>query len=77
MGHSLFSFSLCRYVSRSTATVYSLTGSLNKIIVAVAGIVLFREPSNTRNLFSIAVGLAAGIVFVLAKSHPHTQLPGK
>ena len=57
-------------MSRSTATVYSLTGSLNKIIVAVVGIVLFREPSNIQNIVSIGVGLMAGIVFVLAKSQP-------
>ena len=50
--------------------MYSLTGSLNKIIVAVAGIILFKEPTNTNNVSSIIVGLAAGIVFVLAKSQP-------
>lgn len=62
------SFTSLWYVSRSSATVFSLTGSLNKIIVAVAGILLFREPSSLANLFSIAVGLSAGIIFVLAKT---------
>lgn len=93
---------ICRFMSRTTATVYSLTGSLNKVtarcwwchkasgssgtfgerhvdarslmpllalqvVVAVAGIMLFREPTSFQNLLSISMGLAAGIVFVLAK----------
>lgn len=55
-------------MSRSTATLYSLTGGMNKVVVAVAGILLFHESSNWRNLLSIAIGLAAGLVFVFAKT---------
>jgi len=54
-------------MSRSTATVYSLTGGMNKIIVAVAGIALFHESSGWRNLVSIAIGLIAGLVFMFVK----------
>lgn len=63
----------CRFLSRSSATIYSLTGSINKIIVAVLGILLFNESSNIQNLASIAVGLGASILFVMAKSAPQTQ----
>mmetsp|Transcript_6321 Transcript_6321/g.13954 ORF Transcript_6321/g.13954 Transcript_6321/m.13954 type:complete len:367 (-) Transcript_6321:835-1935(-) len=63
------SFTSLWYMSRTTATVYSLTGSLNKILVAVAGILLFAEPTTLRNLMSIVVGLAAGVIFVLAKAY--------
>lgn len=38
-----------------------------QVVVAVAGIMLFREPTSFQNLLSISMGLAAGIVFVLAK----------
>lgn len=65
------SFTSLWYISRTTATVYSLTGSLNKIIVAVFGIILFREITSFSNIFSIVMGLLAGIVFVLAKSKPN------
>jgi GDP-mannose transporter len=57
-------------MSTSTATLYSLTGGMNKVIVATAGIILFDESSGWRNLLSIAIGLAAGIVFVFAKATP-------
>ncbi|KAL6763118.1 hypothetical protein V8C86DRAFT_2507702 [Haematococcus lacustris] len=63
------SFTSLWFMSRSTATVYSLTGSLNKVLVAVAGIILFREVTTVRNLTSIAVGLLAGVIFVFAKAY--------
>jgi hypothetical protein len=43
-------------------------GSLNKIFVAAAGILLFKEATNAGNLASIGVGLAAGALFVSAKA---------
>ncbi|GFH23162.1 TPT domain-containing protein, partial [Haematococcus lacustris] len=46
-----------------------LCGSLNKVLVAVAGIILFREVTTVRNLTSIAVGLLAGVIFVFAKAY--------
>ena len=64
------SFASLWFVSRTTATIYSLTGSLNKVIVAVAGLLLFHEANSPRNQMSIGVGLLAGVVFVLAKSSP-------
>ncbi|KAG1680828.1 hypothetical protein FOA52_008161 [Chlamydomonas sp. UWO 241] len=40
------SFSSLWFLSRSSATIYSLTGSINKILVAVLGILLFNERSS-------------------------------
>ncbi len=42
---------------------------MNKILVALAGLVLFQERTTPGNLASIVVGLAAGTVFVLAKGY--------
>jgi GDP-mannose transporter len=42
-------------------------GALNKIPVAVFGLVIFREPTNPKNLASIILGLLAGVLFVRAK----------
>lgn len=52
---------------QTTATIYSLVGALNKIPVAIFGLVIFREPTNPKNLASIILGLLAGVLFVRAK----------
>ncbi|KAL6744925.1 hypothetical protein V8C86DRAFT_3125725 [Haematococcus lacustris] len=62
------SFASIWCMSRTSATIYSLTGSLNKVVVALVGIWWFREPTTLYNLCSISAGLAAGFLFVLAKS---------
>jgi GDP-mannose transporter len=62
------SFSALWFLSQTTATIYSLVGALNKIPVAIVGIVAFKEASSPKNLASIMIGLGAGILFVLSKS---------
>lgn len=61
------SFSSLWFLSQTTATFYSLVGALNKIPVAVLGIVAFQETTNPKNLASIIIGLAAGVLFVRVK----------
>eukprot|EP00798_Chlamydomonas_sp_ICE-L_P015234 gene15234-21316_t len=61
------SFSSLWFLSQTTATIYSLTGALNKIPVAIVGLVGFNEPTNPKNLASIIIGLGAGVLFVKAK----------
>lgn len=62
------SFSSLWFLSQTTATIYSLVGALNKIPVAVVGLVVFQEPTNPKNLASIILGLLAGVLFVQAKN---------
>ena len=62
------SFSALWFLSQTTATIYSLVGALNKIPVAIIGILAFHEATNPQNLMSIMIGLGAGILFVFAKS---------
>eukprot|EP00775_Hariotina_reticulata_P009771 gene9771-9928_t len=62
------SFSALWFLSQTTATIYSLVGALNKIPVAVIGILVFKDPTNPQNLASILIGLGAGILFTYAKS---------
>ncbi|KAG2452842.1 hypothetical protein HYH02_002188 [Chlamydomonas schloesseri] len=64
------SFASIWCMSRTSATIYSLTGSMNKVVVAVVGMYAFREPVNFTNLLSIAMGLGAGFLFAFAKSTP-------
>ena len=61
------SFASLWFLSQTTATTYSLVGSLNKIPLAVLGILLFNTPTTISNLASIFLGLAAGVLFVRAK----------
>lgn len=62
------SFSSLWYLSQTTATMYSLVGALNKIPVAIVGLVAFAEPTNPKNLTSILIGLGAGVLFTRVKS---------
>jgi GDP-mannose transporter len=62
------SFSALWFLSQTTATIYSLVGALNKIPVAVVGILAFKDPTNAHNLASILIGLGAGILFTVAKA---------
>ena len=61
------SFASLWFLSTTTATTFGLVGSLNKIPLAVIGLVAFNQPWSLPNVASIAVGLVAGIVFVRAK----------
>ena len=61
------SFASLWFLSTTMATTFGLVGSLNKIPLAVIGLVAFNQPWSLPNVASIAVGLVAGIVFVRAK----------
>mmetsp|Transcript_30967 Transcript_30967/g.52016 ORF Transcript_30967/g.52016 Transcript_30967/m.52016 type:complete len:366 (-) Transcript_30967:444-1541(-) len=61
------SFSSLWFLSETSPTTYSITGSLNKIPTAIAGLVFFNVPTTMLNILSISVGLLAGVVFTLAK----------
>lgn len=61
------SFSSVWFLQETSPTTYSLVGSLNKIPISVAGILLFKVPVSVENLFSIVFGLFAGIFFAKAK----------
>jgi GDP-mannose transporter len=56
------------FLSCTTATTFSLVGSLNKIPLALLGMVLFEAPTSANNVASVTIGLAAGVVFAHAKS---------
>ncbi|KAL3530860.1 hypothetical protein ACH5RR_010182 [Cinchona calisaya] len=61
------SFSSMWFLNQTTPTTYSLVGSLNKIPISIAGIIIFRVPVSLPNFFSILFGLFAGIFFARAK----------
>ena len=64
------SFASLWFLSTTTATTFSLVGSLNKVPVALVGLLAFGAPATPQNVASIGVGLAASAGFVLAKAGP-------
>lgn len=62
------SFSSLWFLSTTTPSIYSLVGSLNKVPLALIGLLAFNVPWTVPNLLSILVGTLAGVVFVIAKS---------
>jgi len=61
------SFTSMWFLHQTSATTYSLIGSLNKIPLSVAGIVLFNVRTSMQNSLSILFGLLAGVFFARAK----------
>lgn len=61
------SFTSMWFLHQTGPTTYSLVGSLNKIPISIAGLVLFKVPLSLTNFFSILFGLFAGILFARAK----------
>ncbi|KAJ0083885.1 hypothetical protein Patl1_31136 [Pistacia atlantica] len=61
------SFTSMWFLKQTGPTTYSLVGSLNKIPISIAGLVLFKVPLSLPNMFSILFGLFAGIFFARAK----------
>ncbi|KAG0452523.1 hypothetical protein HPP92_024904 [Vanilla planifolia] len=61
------SFTSMWFLHQTGATTYSLVGSLNKIPLSIAGILLFKVPTSMENMLSILFGLLAGVFFAKAK----------
>ena len=61
------SFSSLWCLHMTSPTTHGLIGSLNKIPLAVSGIIIFRAPTTISNLSSISVGLLGGVLFAQAK----------
>lgn len=51
----------------TSSTTYSMVGALNKLPIALAGMVFFDAPKNFLSLMSILIGFLAGIVYTSAK----------
>ena len=62
------SFTSLWFLSTTTPSIYSLVGSLNKVPLALIGLLAFNLPWTLPNLLSILVGTLAGVVFAVAKS---------
>ncbi|VAH94795.1 GDP-mannose transporter GONST1-like isoform X1 [Triticum urartu] len=67
------SFTSMWFLRQTSATTYSLVGSLNKIPLSIAGILLFKVRTSMENSISILFGLLAGVFFARAKLRENSQ----
>lgn len=62
----------------TSSTTYSMVGALNKLPIALSGLIFFDAPVTIPSVSAIAVGFVSGIVYTLAKvkqsSKPKTGL---
>jgi len=54
-------------VRTNSPTTYSMVGALNKLPVAVSGLVFFDAPVTFFSVTAIAIGFVSGLVYALAK----------
>ena len=57
----------------TSSTTYSMVGALNKLPIAVSGLVFFDAPVTIPSVSAIAVGFVSGIVYAVAKIKQQTQ----
>ncbi|KAI9796823.1 MAG: GDP-mannose transporter into the lumen of the Golgi [Piccolia ochrophora] len=62
----------------TSSTTYSMVGALNKLPIAVSGLVFFDAPVTFPSVSAIAVGFVSGIVYALAKvkQSAKAKMPG-
>ena len=51
----------------TSSTTYSMVGALNKLPIAVSGLIFFDAPVTFPSVSAIAVGFVSGVVYALAK----------
>lgn len=54
-------------VRATSSTTYSMVGALNKLPIAVSGLVFFDAPVTIPSVSAIFVGFVSGLVYALAK----------
>jgi GDP-mannose transporter len=63
----------------TSSTTYSMVGALNKLPIALSGLIFFDAPVTFGSVSAIFVGFISGIVYALAKvrqnNKPKTVLP--
>ncbi|PVI07538.1 GDP-mannose transporter [Periconia macrospinosa] len=63
----------------TSSTTYSMVGALNKLPLAISGLVFFNAPATFGSISAIFIGFVSGIVYAIAKvrqsSKPKDTLP--
>jgi len=56
-------------VRTTSSTTYSMVGALNKLPIALSGIIFFGDPATFGSFSAIGVGFIAGLVYAMAKNN--------
>ncbi|CAG8454566.1 4316_t:CDS:2 [Ambispora leptoticha] len=62
------SYSSAWCIRVTSSTTYSMVGALNKLPIAISGMIFFGDPITFGNVSAVCVGFIAGIVYTVAKS---------
>ena len=61
----------------TSSTTYSMVGALNKLPIAISGLVFFGDPVTFPGVSAIAVGFVSGIVYTVSKVWQKEAQQGK
>lgn len=79
MASIFISYTSAWCVRATSSTTYSMVGALNKLPIAVSGLVFFDAPVTIPSVSAIFIGFVSGIVYAVAKvkdsSKPKSVLP--
>ena len=67
LGTVFISYTSAWCVRVTSGATYSMVGALNKIPIAVSGLLFFDAPITLPSVSAIAIGSASGIVYAVAK----------
>ncbi|KAI8391642.1 uncharacterized protein BYT42DRAFT_527258 [Radiomyces spectabilis] len=57
----------------TSSTTYSMVGALNKLPIAISGILFFGDPATLNSVTAIGLGFIAGLIYSYAKAFPQTS----
>lgn len=67
LGAACISYTSAWCVRVTSGATYSMVGALNKLPIALSGLVFFHEPITIPSVSAIALGFSSGIVYSIAK----------
>ena len=76
LGTIFISYASAWCVRATSAATYSMAGALNKIPIAVSGLIFFDAPVTIPSVSAIAIGSLSGIVYAIAKLKQSQQAKG-
>ncbi|CAD6626864.1 BAH_G0017740.mRNA.1.CDS.1 [Saccharomyces cerevisiae] len=59
----------------TSSTTYSMVGALNKLPIALSGLIFFDAPRNFLSILSIFIGFLSGIIYAVAKQKKQQAQP--
>lgn len=60
-------------VRATSSTTYSMVGAINKLPIAVSGLVFFDAPVTFPSVSAIGLGFVSGLVYAVAKNNEKKQ----